>query len=77
MSGSTMSQIDWSALGEIEGWLSEEAARLTEMISRSVNGGGVLELGVFKGKYLALAASLFEGPEYLEDARATIHRNIA
>lgn len=53
---------DAAAIGEIEGWLSPEATEITARLlgfqSRSRIRGGILELGVYKGKYLALLAAL-------------------
>ena len=50
---------------DIEGWMSDEAADLTIRLfhlQQAMQGvTGVLELGVFKGKYLSLMASLTQG----------------
>ena len=60
-----MPAIDLEAFRDIEGWMSDEAADLTrrlfhwQMAAQAVTG--VLELGVFKGKYLSLLASLAQG----------------
>ncbi len=56
---------DLDAFRGIEGWMADEAADLTVRLFRwqwsrqAVTG--VLELGVFKGKYLSLLASLAQG----------------
>ena len=57
--------IDLDAFRSIEGWMADEAADLTRRLfqwqreAQAVTG--VLELGVFKGKYLSLLASLAQG----------------
>src|SRR5438094_4910775 len=52
--------VDRDALNNIEGWLSDGARILTQYLFgfQRDNGWifGVLELGVFKGKYLSLLA---------------------
>ncbi len=57
--------IDLDAFRNIEGWMADEAADLTGRLfqwQRSLRAvTGVLELGVFKGKYLSLLASLAQG----------------
>ena len=56
---------DLDAFRGIEGWMADEAADLTgrlfhwQRTTRAVTG--VLELGVFKGRYLSLLASLAQG----------------
>lgn len=56
---------DLDAFRGIEGWMADEAADLTGRLfhwQRSVRAvTGVLELGVFKGRYLSLLASLAQG----------------
>jgi len=58
-------EIDLEAFRGIEGWMSDEAADLTRRLFRWQRAlgtvTGVLELGVFKGKYLSLLASLAQG----------------
>ena len=58
-------EIDLEAFRGIEGWMSDEAADLTRRLlhwQRTMQAvTGVLELGVFKGKYLSLLASLAQG----------------
>ena len=57
--------VDLDAFRGIEGWMCDEAADLTRRLfewqwaAQAVTG--VLELGVFKGKYLSLLASLAQG----------------
>ncbi len=57
--------VDLDAFRGIEGWMADEAADLTSRLfhwQRSVRAvTGVLELGVFKGRYLSLLASLAQG----------------
>lgn len=57
--------LDFDAFYGIEGWMAYEAADLTDRLfhwQRSFHAvTGVLELGVFKGKYLSLLASLAQG----------------
>jgi len=57
--------LDLDAFRGIEGWMADEAADLTGRLfhrQRAVAAvTGVLELGVFKGKYLSLLASLAQG----------------
>ena len=57
--------LDLDAFRGIEGWMADEAADLTSRLfhwQRSVQAvTGVLELGVFKGRYLSLLASLAQG----------------
>lgn len=57
--------LDLDAFRGIEGWMADEAADLTSRLfhwQRSVRAvAGVLELGVFKGRYLSLLASLAQG----------------
>jgi len=57
--------LDLDAFRGIEGWMADEAADLTSRLfhwQRSVRAvTGVLELGVFKGRYLSLLASLAQG----------------
>ncbi|MBC7801816.1 MAG: class I SAM-dependent methyltransferase, partial [Gemmatimonadaceae bacterium] len=56
---------DQARLDTIEGWLFPEAIDLTASLVRWQHGmgvaGGVLELGVYMGKYLGLLASLSQG----------------
>ncbi|MBC7801773.1 MAG: hypothetical protein H7Z10_14220, partial [Gemmatimonadaceae bacterium] len=56
---------DQARLDTIEGWLFPEAIDLTARLVRWQHGmgvaGGVLELGVYMGKYLGLLASLSQG----------------
>ncbi len=58
-------EIKLEAFRGIEGWMSDEAADLTRRLFEWQRGmravTGVLELGVFKGKYLSLLASLAQG----------------
>ncbi len=58
-------ELDLDAYRGIEGWMSDEAADLTMRLFRWQRTAqavtGVLELGVFKGKYLSLLASLAQG----------------
>ncbi len=58
-------EINLEAFRGIEGWMSDEAADLTRRLFQWQRGmqavTGVLELGVFKGKYLSLLASLAQG----------------
>lgn len=63
-----MKEINWGAWDKVIGWLSPEAALLMQRIAAADPGPGVLEFGVFKGKLLALAAALFEGPVVGVDA---------
>lgn len=57
--------LDLDAFRGIEGWMADEAADLTSRLfqwQRSVRAvTGVLELGVFKGRYLSLLARLAQG----------------
>ena len=57
--------VDRSLLNNIEGWLSNEALFLTEyLFALQRESGwisGILELGVFKGKYLSLLAQQVAG----------------
>ena len=57
--------LDLDAFRGIEGWMADEAADLTNRLfawQRSLRAvTGVLELGVFKGRYLSLLASLAQG----------------
>ena len=57
--------IDLDSFRGIEGWMADEAADLTRRLfqwQRTAQAvTGVLELGVFKGKYLSLLASLAQG----------------
>ena len=57
--------LDLDAFRGIEGWMADEAADLTSRLfhwQRSMRAvTGVLELGVFKGRYLSLLASLAQG----------------
>ena len=57
--------LDLDAFRGIEGWMADEAADLTSRLfqwQRSMRTvTGVLELGVFKGRYLSLLASLAQG----------------
>lgn len=57
--------LDLDAFRGIEGWMVDEAADLTSRLfhwQRSMRRvTGVLELGVFKGRYLGLLASLAQG----------------
>jgi len=57
--------VDLDAFRGIEGWMSDEAADLTRRLFHWQRAAqavtGVLELGVFKGKYLALLAALAQG----------------
>ncbi len=57
--------LDLDAFRGIEGWMADEAADLTARLfqwQRSAGAvTGVLELGVFKGRYLSLLASLAQG----------------
>ncbi len=57
--------LDLDAFRGIEGWMTDEAADLTSRLfgwQRSMRAvTGVLELGVFKGRYLSLLASLAQG----------------
>src|SRR5262245_29499948 len=48
--------------------MSPEAAVLLQKIASETQGSGVLEFGVFKGKLLALAAAIFQGPVVGVDA---------
>ncbi len=61
----TVPPLDLDAFRGIEGWMADEAADLTSRLfhwQRSVRAvTGVLELGVFKGRYLSLLASLAQG----------------
>jgi hypothetical protein len=54
--------VDGAKLRDIEGWLAEEAGELTcrlvHLQRARGHATGVLELGVFKGKYLAFLAAL-------------------
>jgi len=61
-------EIDWAALDQIEGWMLPDAADLMKRIASHDVSPGVLELGVFKGKLLAVAAALFAGPVVGVDA---------
>ena len=65
-------------LSSIEGWLSDEAIDFTSRLfrlQRAANqAGGVLELGVFKGKYLALLAALSGGEAPLVGVDAFLAR---
>ncbi len=58
-------EVDLDAFRGIEGWMSDEAADLTMRLFRWQRAmqavTGVLELGVFKGKYLSLLACLAQG----------------
>jgi len=55
-------EIDLDAFRGIEGWMADEAADLTIRLFRMQQAvTGVLELGVFKGKYLSLLACLAQG----------------
>jgi hypothetical protein len=60
MLASPVKEIDQEALDNIQGWLSESAKTFTQFIFQlqRQNGwvSGILELGVFKGKYLSLLA---------------------
>lgn len=57
--------LDLDAFRGIEGWMADEAADLTSRLfqwQRPMQAvTGVLELGVFKGRYLSLLASLAQG----------------
>ena len=57
--------LDLDAFRGIDGWMADEAADLTSRLfhwQRSMQAvTGVLELGVFKGRYLSLLASLAQG----------------
>lgn len=59
--------LDLDAFRGIEGWMADEAADLTSRLfhwQRSMQAvTGVLELGVFKGRYLSLLASLAQGTD--------------
>jgi hypothetical protein len=55
-----LSEKNWDSINKIEGWLSFSAASLTwllvkELLRREVPGG-LLEIGVYKAKYLSLIA---------------------
>ncbi len=56
--------VDLPRLATVEGWLSDDAVDLTIRLARLQLALGqapaVLELGVFRGKYLSLLASLFQ-----------------
>ncbi len=60
-----MPPLDLDAFRGIEGWMADEAADLTARLFHWQRLGGavtgVLELGVFKGRYLSLLASLAQG----------------
>jgi hypothetical protein len=55
---------DLERLRGIEGWLCDEAIDFTSRVAHLQqalgHAGGVLELGVFKGKYLALLSALYQ-----------------
>jgi len=61
----TMPPLDLDAFRGIEGWMADEAADLTARLFQWQRLGGavtgMLELGVFKGRYLSLLASLAQG----------------
>jgi len=61
-------QVNWSALEKIPGWLAVEAAQIAQRIASHPIPDGVLEFGVFKGKLLSLSAALFNGPVVGVDA---------
>jgi hypothetical protein len=64
LKGTHLPSVDLPAIAAIEGWLTEEAIDLTMRLAQLQlalgHAGGILELGVFKGKYLSLLASLFQ-----------------
>lgn len=57
-----MKEVNWTAWEQVLGWLSMDAAILMQKVAAHNPGPGVLELGVFKGKLLSLAAAMFDGP---------------
>ncbi len=78
-----------SRIDSIPGWLAEPAAQLSiwlfEILTRNGVEGPMLEIGVFKGKFLALMRAANEGkligvdlcpPEFAESARREIIKNI-
>jgi len=63
-----MKTIDWESWESIDGWMSSDAAAMLQCIAADSVGSGVLELGVYRGKLLSLAAALFSGPVVGVDA---------